>query len=88
MGKRKAVFSASALLFCVLVGLIFSRCFTPTYSDCAFRCGTDTPSCPDEYECHSDGYCHLHGSTAVCSFTSTADLSTDLTSKSQDAATD
>jgi hypothetical protein len=50
----------------LLAGLFLSQCFSPTYADCAFRCGTGTPSCPAEYECRPDGYCHLPASTATC----------------------
>lgn len=53
-------------LLALLAGLGLSQCFAPTYSDCAFRCGTGTPSCPAEYECRADGYCHLPAGTAAC----------------------
>ena len=56
----------AAWLLALGVGLGLSQCFAPTYSDCAFRCGTGTPSCPAEYECRPDGYCHLPASTAAC----------------------
>jgi len=59
------------------VGL-WSSCFAPTYSDCAFRCGSGEPRCPDEYVCQSDGYCHLPDSTAVCGPAQGIDLATSL----------
>ncbi len=54
-------------LFLMLAPLfLFSDCFAPTYSDCAFRCGPSDPLCPDEYECRGDGYCHLPSSVVTC----------------------
>lgn len=58
--------AAAAFVAGVAAGCLVSACFAPTYSDCAFRCGPQIPLCPDEYECRSDGYCHLHASTAIC----------------------
>ncbi len=57
---------------CLLTAVLLISCFSPSYSDCAFRCSLTPPACPDEYDCQSDGYCHLHGSTTSCVFTSTA----------------
>ena len=51
-----------------------SRCFAPTYADCAFRCGPSEPACPPEYVCGADRFCHLPSSTNVCLFP--ADLAT------------
>lgn len=49
-------------------GVLWAHCFAPTYSDCAFRCAESAPRCPAEYECRSDGYCHLPTSTNSCVF--------------------
>ena len=57
---------AAALLIGTCAGLWLSGCFAPTYADCAFRCGTEAPVCPAEYECRADGYCHLPAGSAVC----------------------
>jgi hypothetical protein len=43
---------------------LLGQCFAPSYHDCAFRCNPTAPPCPDEYECRSDGYCHLRSSAA------------------------
>lgn len=48
--------------------LALSRCFNPTLPDCSYRCGTQDPACPPEYECRQDRYCHLKGSTAACPY--------------------
>lgn len=64
MGRRLP--TLTVWLLALLAGLGLSQCFAPTYSDCAFRCGAGTPSCPAEYECRPDGYCHLPASTAAC----------------------
>jgi hypothetical protein len=63
------------LLLAATAATCFGSCFTPTYSDCAFRCATVAPLCPAEYECRSDGYCHLPDSTAQCAAVGAADLS-------------
>ncbi len=56
------------LLLLCLLAIPLSHCYTPTYSDCAYRCGTDEPRCPPSYECRSDNYCHLPDSTNICLF--------------------
>lgn len=78
MGRRLPLLTA--WLLALGAGLGLSQCFAPTYSDCAFRCGTGTPSCPAEYECRPDGYCHLPASAAVCAvpdLAAAADLGAD-----------
>ena len=60
--------SAVGLLGLSLLALLSSHCFVPTYSDCAFRCGTEEPRCPSGYECRSDNYCHKPESTNLCVF--------------------
>lgn len=57
---------AAAFVVGVAAWGLLGSCFAPTYSDCAFRCGTQAPLCPDEYECRADGYCHLHTSAVSC----------------------
>lgn len=71
--KRLAL--AALLGAVVALGVDLSGCFTPTYADCAFRCGSEDPKCPAEYECRSDGYCHLPDSTAICAIPKLPDLS-------------
>lgn len=56
-------------------GLLMWSCFTPTYADCAFRCAESDPPCPTEYECRSDGYCHLPDSSMICARPGSVDLS-------------
>lgn len=79
---RRTFPSLVALFGLITAGLFCASCYAPTYGDCAFRCGSANPVCPDEYECRTDGYCHLHDSAIVCSFASdmstapTQDLST------------
>ncbi len=52
----------------VLLALTSSQCFAPTYSDCAYRCGSDEPRCPPGYECRADNYCHKPDANNVCVF--------------------
>jgi hypothetical protein len=58
----------AGLALCLVLPL--AGCFEYDEPDCSFKCGTDTsaPLCPDDYECRSDGYCHLHDSTTVCPY--------------------
>jgi hypothetical protein len=64
MGRRWL--SATLVLLGLLAGLGLSQCYAPSYADCAFRCGSTAPLCPDEYQCQADGYCHRPGSTTKC----------------------
>ena len=59
------LFSASAALG---VALSLTRCFSPDLPTCAYICNTSDPRCPDEYECRTDCFCHLKGSTESCGF--------------------
>ena len=45
-----------------------SGCFNPDKPSCSYACSDTTPKCPDDYECRSDGYCHLVGTTDACLF--------------------
>lgn len=65
---RPRLFVALGLVALSLGSLLLSHCFTPTYSDCAYRCASDEPRCPPSYECRSDSYCHLPDSTNICLF--------------------
>lgn len=87
--KGWLLFSASAALG---VALSLARCFSPELPTCAYICGKSEPRCPDEYECRSDCYCHLKGSTEACSFdmASGCDAATpppDLAGPAKDLAT-
>ncbi len=88
--RVRGLFPAYGVLGLV-AGLLLSQCYVPTYSDCAFRCGTTAPLCPEQYECRTDGYCHLPDSVAVCSLGNDLsvmiDLATDAASVT-DAGTD
>lgn len=64
----KAWLTGLGLLGLLLTVLASSHCFAPTYSDCAFRCGTDDPRCPPGYECGSDNFCHKPDAGNVCLF--------------------
>jgi hypothetical protein len=56
----------------VLVALLLSSgCFDVEEPPCAFACGP-ARTCPDNYECRSDGYCHRKGSTEACMFSDAA----------------
>jgi hypothetical protein len=59
----------SLFLAVLLPGLVsLSRCFSPTLPACSFICNKDEPRCPEEYECRSDNYCHLKGSSEACPY--------------------
>jgi hypothetical protein len=46
-------------------------CFEFDEPVCSFACGPGggADSCPEDYECRSDGYCHRQGTTEICPFT-------------------
>lgn len=72
MAKKKLPAALIPLGFgsLLLGGLVLlSRCFSPDLPACSFVCGTEEPRCPTQYECRSDGYCHLSGSTEACPYT-------------------
>lgn len=76
-------------LFGALIGgaLGLSRCFVPDLPACAYICapeGTE-PRCPGEYECRTDGYCHLKGSTEACPYS--MDLGPDAAQARPDLST-
>jgi hypothetical protein len=47
-------------------------CFNVDKPICSYSCADSDPRCPDDYECRSDGYCHLTGSTEACAFSDAA----------------
>ena len=52
----------------LLAMLSLAACYSPNTPDCSFLCGP-AGSCPDQYECRADGYCHHNGSPdAACPF--------------------
>ncbi|MFO0657862.1 MAG: hypothetical protein U0787_22700 [Polyangia bacterium] len=71
----KRIALAAVIIGSFATGMVVSGCFTPVYSDCAFRCASEDPKCPAEYECRSDGYCHLPDGTAICAIPRAIDLS-------------
>lgn len=66
-------FSRLGLVTLGLIGglsaLTLTRCFSPELPACSYRCNASEPRCPDEYECRTDGYCHLKGNSEACPFT-------------------
>lgn len=71
MAKKWSALLVPAGFGSLLVGglVLLSRCFSPDLPACSFICNTDEPRCPGQYECRSDGYCHLVGSTEACPYT-------------------
>ena len=55
-----------SLLFVAAIG--FAGCFSPDKPSCSYACADVEPKCPEDYECRTDGYCHLKGSTTACLF--------------------
>lgn len=84
MGRQLPAVTIWVWLLALLAGLGLSQCYAPTYSDCAFRCGPGTPSCPAEYECRPDGYCHLPASTAACAAVTDLAAAADLSATAGD----
>ena len=57
--------------------LPLAGCFNFDEPICAYACSPSTSgsagtSCPDDYECRADGYCHKQGTTEACSFSDAA----------------
>lgn len=77
--------SIAMLLSSLAAITLLCQCFAPNYNDCAYRCGSTSPPCPDEYQCQQDGYCHLRGSTERCPYTP---LPTDMAAQAHDLAND
>ena len=71
--KKHDWFSRLGLVSLGLLGFLsaitLTRCFAPELPACSYRCAKSEPSCPDEYECRTDGYCHLKGNSEACPFT-------------------
>jgi hypothetical protein len=66
MSRRLLSLAALAL------AVAFSGCFNVDKPTCSYACSDTTPACPDDYECRTDGYCHLVGTTAECMFSDAA----------------
>ena len=62
----------SVAAFALAITAGFGGCFNVDKPTCSYSCSDTTPACPDDYECRSDGYCHLTGTTAECSFSDAA----------------
>ena len=56
----------------VLAAAGFSGCFNVDKPTCSYACSDTEPKCPEDYECRTDGYCHLTGTTAACAFSDAA----------------
>ena len=72
IGGAGGAMRAIAIVFCFLLGglaLLGARCFNPTLPDCSYRCEANDRTCPPEYDCLDDGYCHLKSSTTACPYT-------------------
>lgn len=65
---RRLVMTAALAL--AAVGL--PACFNVDKPTCSYACSDTDPKCPDDYECRSDGYCHLVNTTEACAFSDAA----------------
>jgi hypothetical protein len=62
----------SRLFAIALFALACGGCFNVDKPTCSYACGDTDPKCPEDYECRSDGYCHLTGTTEACAFADAA----------------
>jgi hypothetical protein len=62
----------ASIALVAVCALGFAGCFSVDRPVCSYACSDTAPPCPDDYECHTDGYCHLIGSTAACAFSDAA----------------
>ncbi len=60
------------LLAIAALALACAGCFNVDRPVCSYVCADVDPKCPEDYECRTDGYCHLVGSTAACAFSDAA----------------
>ena len=65
---RRLVYAATL----ALASLGFAGCFNVDKPTCSYACSDTDPKCPEDYECRTDGYCHLVGTTAACAFSDAA----------------
>jgi hypothetical protein len=52
--------------------LAMGGCFNVDKPTCSYVCADVEPRCPEDYDCRSDGYCHLTGTTGACAFSDAA----------------
>ena len=83
INKTKAGLSLLALSGALVMTL--GQCFSPDLPVCSYQCASDEPACPDDYECRTDGYCHLKGSTEACPYS--MDLGPDAAQARPDLST-
>jgi hypothetical protein len=69
----------ASIALVALCALGFAGCFSVDRPICSYACSDTSPKCPDDYECRTDGYCHLVGTTASCSFADAAVQPLDMT---------
>ncbi len=56
----------------VALALVAGGCFSYQTPMCSFACADTDPKCPPDYQCLSDGYCHLHGMAGSCGYSDAA----------------
>ena len=59
-------------LLLLVATLAVAGCFSPDKPTCSYACSDTEPRCPVDYECRTDGYCHLVGTTTACLFSDAA----------------
>ncbi|MDB4971483.1 MAG: hypothetical protein JWN44_7172 [Myxococcales bacterium] len=59
-------------LILFVAALALPGCFSPDKPTCSYACADTSPKCPESYECRTDGYCHLTGTTTACLFSDAA----------------
>ncbi|MEO6955056.1 MAG: hypothetical protein ABI321_24865 [Polyangia bacterium] len=78
-----------------LLGASLGGCYQVDEPVCAYACGVGSDgggkSCPRNYECRGDNYCHKVGTTAACEYSDAsvidqAVVSADFSSIDQDSA--
>jgi len=64
-------------------------CFSPLKPACAFSCAEPPHSCPTDYTCGNDGFCHAPGMADVaCESPDSGGVDAGVTQDASDAAID
>jgi hypothetical protein len=58
----------SGVAVAALLAALVAGCFSPRQPPCAFSCATPPHSCPSQYACADDGFCHRDDDSGTCMF--------------------
>jgi len=71
------MYSGVTVAVAALLAALVAGCFSPRQPACAFSCAAPPHSCPPQYACADDGFCHRAGDSGECMFDVDAAPATD-----------